>query len=105
MKELITLFLVAGAYFCINAQEYEYTPLVREGIEWGYLVTSNHPDLVDGTTFYHIQFKGDTIICDTNYKKCYAYNSCKIEDGNPTVIACLREENKMVYIRWTDNNP
>lgn len=61
MKRLLLLIAVSIVWSgsVLQAQEYEYVPLVREGVEWGYT-----GDLGD----YRCQIKGDTIIDGTTYK-------------------------------------
>ena len=51
---LICLGCIAG-----QAQEYEYVPLVREGVEWTYL---DENGLKLEYSFYRYRLEGDTII-------------------------------------------
>ena len=69
--------------------QYEYVPLVREGIEWGY-----SGDLGE----YRCQIKGDTIIDGVAYKKFYKYTTCELQDNTPCCVV-VREEDKKVYYR------
>lgn len=69
--------------------KYEYVPLVREGVEWGYT-----GDLGD----YRCQIKGDTIIDGTTYKKFYRYTTCGLQKNTPCYVV-VRENDKKVYYR------
>ena len=91
MKRLLLLIAVSIVWSgsVLQAQEYEYVPLVREGVEWGYT-----GDLGD----YRCQIKGDTIIDGTTYKKFYRYTTCGLQKNTPCYVA-VRENDKKVYYR------
>ncbi len=98
MKRLFfILVILSNALFGIQAQGepegYEYVPVVREGVEWGYrwYTGVRHKE---GT--YFLQLKGDTIIDGKTYKRCYEYNSWKL-GGDAKIRGFMREENKRVY--------
>ena len=96
-----TTVFITVLVFCftlaIQAQEYEYVPLVNEEHVWSYCdvlrVGFDKYDL----NYYHFQIKGDTIIHDISYKKVYKdYNNCSANPAN--YEAAIREENKRVYV-------
>ena len=73
-----------------------YQPLVREGVVWHYAYHHFSYDSYYGhSTIQRLQFKGDTIINDVYYKKCYFYGS-EILDENEKPLCCAREENGKV---------
>ena len=78
----------------LQAQEYEYIPLVNEEHVWSYCDVWR-VGYDEYSLFYsHFQMKGDTIIHGVSYKK--VYNDCS---ANPTNYeAAIREENKKVYV-------
>ena len=99
MKKIFTL-LVLMCSLCAMAQE--YTPLVREGVKWNCYRKDeigkwDQPYLID---HYYIEIKGDTIIDNVSYKKCY-YIYETSEKSNNIPYAYLREDvaNKKVYAR------
>lgn len=88
-----------------------YTPLVREGIRWVYLysdVTTTdgyNPETNEeypiwsgkGDYAYFMEFRGDTIINDINYKKLYCSLTRDFNENSLRPIAYLREADKHVY--------
>ena len=74
--------------------EYEYVPVVREGVEWGYVFSHSFPP---GVEYYRLQLKGDTVINDKTYKRCYAYQTATLDTATATLHGFLREEDKKVY--------
>ena len=87
------------------AQEYEYFPLVREGVKWVYSISDYHyfddyltnPARGDNMVYRTIEIKGDTIINGKTYKVVHKYSGDAINEENDTIPAYLREEDKMVY--------
>ena len=87
------------------AQEYEYFPLVREGVKWVYSISDYHyfddyltnPARGDNMVYRTIEIKGDTIINGKTYKVVHKYSGDAINEENDTMPAYLREEDKMVY--------
>lgn len=66
MKVLLFSLLSAIAGIAIYAENpvgYSYTPLVREGVEWGYKWT--YSPLKEGS--YYLQLSGDTLINSKTY--------------------------------------
>lgn len=74
--------------------EYEYVPIVREGVEWGYVYSHSFPP---GVEYYRLQLKGDTVINDKTYKRCYAYQTATLDTATAALHGFLREEDKRVY--------
>lgn len=106
MKRTVFYLALAGCAFGVMAQQgietsveeplgYEYVPIVREGVEWGYewYVAS----VYGKTSSYYIQFDGDTVIGGKTYKKCYRYNSWYLVQPNARLAGFAREENHKVY--------
>ena len=85
------------------AQEYEYVPLVREGVKWVYYyynpgeVYPPDPNLAVGTVYLTLEFKGDTVIDGKTYKMMHKYYGDHINTENDTIPICMREEDKIVY--------
>ena len=77
-----------------QAQEYEYVPLVREGVEWTYL---DENGLKLEYSFYRYRLEGDTIIDNKAYQKCYRYDICQF-DETAVLSGWLREQDKKVYL-------
>lgn len=79
-----------------KAQEvdYKYVTMVREGVEWGYVFSHSFPP---GVEYYRLQLKGDTVINDKTYKRCYAYQTATLDTATATLHGFLREEDKKVY--------
>ena len=63
----VLLFAVVGN---IKAAHYEYVPLVRDGVEWGY------SQQLFGKSYYRNLIQADTIVNDIAYKKFYTFKSC-----------------------------
>lgn len=85
----VLLFAVVGN---IKAAHYEYVPLVRDGVEWGY------SQQLFGKSYYRNLIQADTIVNDIAYKKFYTFKSCsETADEN---LAFIRESGKQVYITF-----
>ena len=86
---LVFLFAVVGN---IKAAHYEYIPLVRDGVEWGY------SQQLFGKSYYRNLIQADTIVNNIAYKKFYTFKSCsETADEN---LAFIRESGKQVYITF-----
>ena len=85
MKRLLLLIAVSIVWSgsVLQAQEYEYVPLVREGIEWGYK---------NGEIY---RFIGEEIINGKVYKQLG--NSSRDYPDSYKIAGYAREENKVVY--------
>lgn len=90
-----------------------YVPLVREGVKWVYndeYYSYNEPDIdYKVTRTYTLEIKGDTIIDGMVYKKCYRQSDVNLNGhlhalfcSDVTPVACLREENCVVYVIYLD---
>ena len=94
--EMITYFnrLVADDGTVLYESPNTYTPLVREGVKWNCLLCG-YSSRVEEDNFehkYHIEFKGDTIINDKAYKKCYYIFEKSANYPNETPRAFVRED-------------
>ena len=102
---------VLGGFFCfpyapmltgkgnplyIGQEFYEYTPLVREGAEWGYFIG----DTAEEVDFYRLRLSGEEEINGNIYKKCWCYTDCEFDESTAVLYGYLREENKRVYVLY-----
>ena len=97
MRKIFTLLCVVLTTSLLYAND--YTPLVREGVKWHCRM-----DVVSAITEkesypYTIEIKGDTIINDVIYKKCYYTFEDESVATNDIPRAFLREDigEKKVY--------
>lgn len=88
---VITAMLLTALTVRAQDAEYEYVPVVREGVEWGYVFSHSFPP---GVEYYRLQLKGDTVINDKTYKRCYAYQTATLDTATATLHGFLREEEK-----------
>ena len=94
-KMLLEWGLLLFGSMALQAQEYEYVPLVREGVEWGYF--QYNPVHPENNGIIRLQFEGDTLLNGKTYKKLYMYEGCDFTPDRSTLIDFMREENKIVY--------
>ena len=102
---------VHGGFFCfpyapmltgignplyIGQEFYEYTPLVREGAEWGYFIG----DTAEDVNFYRLRLSGEEEINGNIYKKCWRYTDCEFNESTAVLYGYLREEDKRVYVLY-----
>ena len=80
----------------IGQEFYEYTPLVREGAEWGYFIG----DTAEEVDFYRLRLSGEEEINGNIYKKCWCYTDCEFSESTAVLCGYLREENKRVYVLY-----
>lgn len=80
----------------IGQEFYEYTPLVREGAEWGYFIG----DTAEDVNFYRLRLSGEEEINGNIYKKCWCYTDCEFDESTAALCGYLREENKRVYVLY-----
>ena len=80
----------------IGQEFYEYTPLVREGAEWGYFIG----DTAEDVNFYRLRLSGEEEINGNIYKKCWCYTDCEFSESTAVLCGYLREENKRVYVLY-----
>ena len=100
-KKIMTMLLVLLSSLPGFAQEYEYVPFVREGVQWVcYFVhywDNDYMGFQPGQTFFTLELKGDTVIDGKVYKMMHKYSGIGVNPDDDTVLACLREENRIVY--------
>ena len=93
-KSLLSILAVLfGMTTPMLAQE-EYIPLVNEGVTWKGDMKIRHNNTSENqeSYAYTIELKGDTVINDLTYKKCYYhFYNLKIYD-NSTLRGFLRED-------------
>ena len=80
----------------IRQDIYEYTPLVREGAEWGYFIG----DTAEEVDFYRLRLSGEEEINGNIYKKCWCYTDCEFDESTAVLYGYLREEDKRVYVLY-----
>ena len=101
MKKIIIGMLMLMGITGVQAQEYEYVPLVREGVQWVYaFLTHQKPSSNCGAwvqTFYTLEFKGDTTINGLEYKNLVFNLSNKVSEPLIGTLAYVRESDKRVY--------
>lgn len=90
MKKILIMMLSLLGMTQLAAQDYEYTPFVREGVKWvcthGY---SSNP--------FTLELKGDYEINGKTYKAMHKYSGQAINHENDTIPVYLREEGRVVY--------
>ena len=116
-KTILTFMLFLATFLGSWAQEYEYIPFVREGVQWVNILL--YPSgIISPEHFvtYVDEFKGDTVINDMVYKKMYRtvgeYNRDSLMSDHtpgdigtphvPFLIACCREKDKKVYCIYSE---
>ncbi len=90
-KKLI-LFCIISLFCKVQAQKYQYHPIVNEELAWSYCDirgVENYYDL----TYYRFSFIGDILINDMQYKKVYR-EDCS---GNKLYMGAFRENGKQIY--------
>ena len=101
MKKVILSMLMLIGITGVQAQEYEYVPLVREGVQWVFaFLTHSTPSENCGAwveTFYTLEFKGDTTINGMEYKNLVYDLSNKVSEPQHGTLAFMRETDKRVY--------
>ena len=91
-----TILTGMGKPLYIGQEFYEYTPLVREGAEWGYFIG----DTAEEVDFYRLRLSGEEEINGNIYKKCWCYTDCEFSESTAVLCGYLREENKRVYVLY-----
>ena len=91
-----TLVYLGGDPCLISEDEYqyEYVPVVREDIVWGYYSNTNASE--GGKTTY-IRFDGEEVINGKTYLKCYRSDDCSFDENKSELLGYMREEDKRVY--------
>jgi len=97
MKQyLISILLIVLGVSTAVAQDYEYVPLVRDGVKWVYKY-QRHQNQSHVVITLTLELKGDTVIDGKTYKAMHKYFGDAINEDNDTVPIYLREEDKVVY--------
>ncbi len=104
MKKIIIGLLMLMGITGVKAQESEYVPLVREGVQWVYAYYLGRGYYGDEYTFYTDELKGDTIIGDYSFKKLYRRFSKELDVSNTYPYAYMREADKRVYAVLNSQN-
>lgn len=94
----ITMILALTLSLRLGAKapaDYEYVPLVREGVEWVYDWSYYNPT-IEGR--FYLQFSGDSIINGKTYKVCYRYHTPELHKEDAFIEGFVREEDKRVYV-------
>lgn len=102
MKRIILTTLLLYIFFLSDAQNYEYTPLVKEGLSWSYCDVVKAGGEEYKLYYYQFNFSGDTIINDIAYKKLFQ-RDCS--SNGLIYIASMREDNKKVYAVYQGQQP
>ena len=91
-----TLVYFGGDPCLISEDEYqyEYVPVVRENVVWGYYSNTNATE--GGKTTY-IRFDGEEVINGKTYLKCYRSDDCSFDENKSELLGYMREEDKRVY--------
>lgn len=96
-KALILIFL--STFLSAYASEYEYIPLVREGVQWTYLCEYMDYYQNDNTHPYVevMKIRGDEKVNEIAYKQVYS-------NLNEEPVALIREEDKKVYAKFKQSD-
>lgn len=100
MKKIIYLLLGQLMITSASATEYQYFPLVREGVVWEYVGYNSVIGLnrdSEETKLYTLEFKGNTTVEGKEYSNLYRTDYDK--QGNPSepyLVALVKEEEKIV---------
>jgi hypothetical protein len=104
MKKITLLLLGLMMMTSASATEYEYVPLVREGVVWEYVGYNSVLKFKTGeeVQLYTLEFNGTTEITDVNGQASIYHNLYRTnydEQGNvqePYLAAYVKEEDKVV---------
>ena len=112
MKNILTFVLtlmVSG--IAVQAQEAEIQPLVREGVVWHYayykMNVEGIPEYGSSIIDYKVQFKGDTLVNGITYKKCYFFETERLDENVKPVMLAREVDGMVMFIDidasiWTD---
>ena len=97
MKKIFILSILALLGITQSvAQNNEYIPFVREGVQWVCSTESAYNYPIPNKIFT-LEFKGDVVINGLTYKAMHKYSGEEIDSSNDTIPVYMREENKVVY--------
>ena len=103
MKRIIASVAALGCTLSSVAQqpaEYEYVPMVREGVEWEFYWTENMTH--NGIAKFY--FNGEIEINGFTYKKCYRLETAAYGTES-TLIGFMREENRVFVKEMLEKVP
>ncbi len=105
MKKIIISLLMLMGITSVQAQEYEYVPLVREGVKRVY-VFNHHGVETDGgpIVYYTEEMKGETTLNGRQYMNLYRYYGDELDVNTMLPYAYVREQDKKVYAVLDENN-
>ena len=100
MKRIIFTLLGLLMMTSASAEEYEYVPLVREGVVWEYVghhFEDENENIILRPVLYTLEFDGTTNIGDKLYNNVYRtdYDELGVAQ-EPYLVALVKEENKIV---------
>ena len=88
------ILAVLAAFISAGATEYEYVPLVREGVQWFYLNETAYPGIQYSEPRVDVyEIIGDSVVNGVSYKKVVNHNW-----GMSYIVRLIREEDQKVYI-------
>ena len=101
MKKILMIMTMAFLGLSQVVAQDGYTPFVREGVQW-VCYFENYRDFdvfgfQPGRTFFTLELKGDSVIDGKEYKAMHKYSGIGTNPDDDTVLAYLREENRVVY--------
>ena len=110
MKRFIIIFALATGFMSqAAAQEYEYIPIVREGVQWVYYQVLAQNSLQEQWSYdvepFIYEFKGDTVVRNTTYKKLYIRRANPKYDGKDEFCVALAHENREKGVYAIIQNP
>ena len=109
---LIMAAMLLGAVG-LQAQDYKYEPLPREGVKWGYFYhkyqrTDSDFIIYKPEYIYEVFFKGDTVMNGgRSYKKLYMsfIDAPELKESSDWPLAWVRESDKRVYAVINKKHP
>lgn len=105
MKLMMTMMMAVLSLIQTAAQDYEYVPIVREGVKWVYSIQDYHyvedygtnPARGDNKVYRTLELRGDTVINGKTYKAMHKCTDDVYSEPSDVIIVYLREEDKNVY--------
>ena len=99
MKKILMIMTMAFLGLSQVVAQDGYTPFVREGVQWVcyFYCDNDYMGFEPGQTFFTLELKGDTVINGKEYKMMHKYSGIGVNPDDDTVLACLREEDRVVY--------
>ena len=101
MKKILFILTITLLGTGRMAAQDDYTPFVREGVQWvcyyDHFKDYEVSGFQRGRTFFTLEIKGDTVIDGKSYKAMHKYCGDAIDPMNDTILVYLREEGRIVY--------